>query len=412
MKQYLGFLLMCSIVVAALVADHFIEKPVGSQPASTPDISSQPQQTPKQSKPSVSTAELMPVILDDKASFATRLKAVRQLPSNLNSEQQAELLALIKTKEVDESLRNDALIALEKQRTKLRTLGADLVSMWNDDTNSDKWLDFTLQHMAPVHSFSDNRSELEQVLLETAKKKHTKKDNFPGTALIALQNLAKTHPHIAKEVKQLTANTVADGRSGKAEQEKALVALQVATDAGDKFALQRARALAVDTTVITRLRLASVATIGTMGGRDDLMLLKNLTRDKDNRVSRVAVHQLEVLKKKSQRITAEVKNPTPGPVANREPAKVKKAKSPVAQKTAAADSDKLALHKARALAEDASADTDLRLTAMTTIGTSGGRDDLMRLKRLTQDKNQRVSSAAAEQLKALKKKTLSIATAE
>ena len=237
--------------------------------------------------------EALKIVLDPKASYEDRVHAIKRLPKVLNAKQVELLRGLMKTKGVHPTIRNDVLAALETQPAKPTGLGKDLVEMFRDKFEDAVWRDYCLQHMAAVYEFAPDDA-LKDTLLEVAATK-SDKSNLPGTALLSLQRMSKSHPEIAASLEALARKDVAAHAD---DPERAVTALQVARASGDKSVLDEARKIAADEKALVRLRMSAIGTLGELGGASDAALLTALAADKDSRIKNAAKAGLENLCKK------------------------------------------------------------------------------------------------------------------
>ena len=265
-----------------------------------PQVQAKPLVQPVVSESEAATAELVRLALDRNADYAQRVKALRSLPRNLSAAQRDSLRELVKAADEQPGVWNDALAALERQEDKCGQLGDDLLAVWHDERVGNAIRDYALQHLEAVYDFAQNKSAIEDLLLEVASRPSGEKENFAGTALLSLERLGRRYPHIQAKAAAAARETVASssGPAAQGDQEKTVTALQVARTSGDASVLPRARELARDPAALARLRMSALGTIGSLGDASDLDLLADLAKDKDSRVRLAAQTQLKALQKK------------------------------------------------------------------------------------------------------------------
>jgi len=239
--------------------------------------------------------DVIKLILDQKASYEERVRAIKRLPPILSGKQVSTLRELVKTKGVHATIRNDVLTAIDAQPTKPVGIAKDLIDMFHDTKEDVTWRDYCLQHIERVYEFSSEKEQIKATLVEAANITD-KKTHFSGTALLALERLAKTHPELAPALTELARKQV---ESRTEDPERAVVALQVSRGAGDKTVLSEARKIAADEKALVRLRMSAIGTLGELGEPSDLELLKQLAQDKDSRVKNAAQASLTNLGKSS-----------------------------------------------------------------------------------------------------------------
>jgi HEAT repeat protein len=230
--------------------------------------------------------------LDASLSYEERLDAIHALDEPLSSAELLNLRNLVRNPEEHSTLRNDALLVLETH--KLEGLESDLVSMWKDESENPVWRDYCLQHLARVHSFSRRPEWIQHTLFEVAEREI---GTASGTALIALQSIAENNPAVAEKLREVAREKSKDSVDNP---EAAVTAMQVSLKAGDASSLPEARKLAANTSARARLRMSAIGLIGALGETKDIVLLKSLISDKDDRVRRAADANLKRLKERTQ----------------------------------------------------------------------------------------------------------------
>lgn len=234
-------------------------------------------------------------IYDQRIAYGERLDAISKLDSHLTSEECAAALRIIHNHKEDEAIRNDLMVVLEKQSNSLGNLAGQLVQMWQDKGQSEKWRDYCLQHMAEVQAVEPQNSKLiVDTLTEVAKGGGTSAE----TAMLSLERIGERDPKVLETVKALAFDAIKDM---KTDQEKSVVAFQIAAG-GDKAKemLPKARELSRDTSAKARLRMSAMSVIGNSGDKEDIALLEELSREQDKRIAQAAKLNLKALRERDK----------------------------------------------------------------------------------------------------------------
>ena len=167
--------------------------------------------------------------------------------------------------------------------------------MYEDESEDPIWRDYCLQHLEALYDHVANR----QVIVDTLLSAVRKGDNpYAGTALMAVDRLVQEHPDLGpvsaslRKVRQTW--VVADEK----DEERLIVAFQMAASKRDSSILPKARIVAVDPNVLARVRMSAIGVLGELGTEDDMPLIESLLKEKDTRIRNAAKYGLNRLKKK------------------------------------------------------------------------------------------------------------------
>jgi hypothetical protein len=145
---------------------------------------------------------------------------------------------------------------------------------------------------------------LERLLRKAYQEALKEKDKtMAGTALIAVERLSRDHAEFDRKKVEETALALAtDERCGEASR---ITAMRICGMTGATNVLPSARITAQTGESVT-LRMAAIATVGDLGGREDMELLKAMTRSSEKRLKTVAETSLGRLEKRMSQGQAEV----------------------------------------------------------------------------------------------------------
>lgn len=307
MRRVLIVLLALVVIVAALL--YFQQSPPPKPPAAT-IVTPSPAPSPVEKPDPVATA--LKTALDKGSSYDARILALRKLINTnheLSAEDKNRFRELAKSRDTNPFLRNDCLQLLESRKNRVAQLGSDITGMWEKRDTDPKhaaervWADYLLQHMAHVYVYADNRKEILRILFSEARKASSAdgKVLYSGTAMLALQRLARIHPAIARRVNEIATKTL---ESPAKDYNKTVTAFQIARKNKDQKVLGQARQVAQDVKALARARMSACGYIGELGTTADLALLKRLTADQESRVQRVARYNLKILRKRLEKTAA------------------------------------------------------------------------------------------------------------
>ena len=227
----------------------------------------------------------------DAATHAQRLHAVRALPNDLSFREQTFLRDFVATpngRSGEAGLKNEVLNLLRRQQTAPPELAWTLISVFRDQEQSEVLRDYALQHLIAwyPHDRETVRQALVSALGETG-------SSIAGTALLGLHRLAHADTPITSELAASAALAlVHDPDAG----ELALIAaLRVCGAQGAAAALPLTRRL-VFIGATDSIRMAAIATLGDLGGREDEQILAAIAAGEETRLVPAAQRALQQLR--------------------------------------------------------------------------------------------------------------------
>lgn len=209
------------------------------------------------------------------AAPSDREKAVRNLGSELDSEERGYLLTFLLSPErcgaQIHSFINEVMNALDRQKRLPEGYEAALVAISQSDAYDVVTRDYALQHMRRVYQHSAKKDLLCRSLLAAT---DDKRDSLAGTALLGLAFASTVDPavnvtNVNRAILKVLTEEAYTGASR-------IAALQAGAIAGSKEVLPIARRIIQEETVNEHLRLSAIAAVGLMGDAQDLTLLESL----------------------------------------------------------------------------------------------------------------------------------------
>lgn len=197
------------------------------------------------------------------------------------------------------SIRNDTLDALLRQRQLPEGLGLMIVRMYRDAAEDHVWRDYCVQHFALYYEAkwpagSAQEDNLEVRAIQSAYRDALREpNNMPATALIGLARLSRSYPEFDRGT--VGSEALSFVRDEGKPPEVRTTAMQICAELGLSDALPSARRLAANGTSVP-LKLAAMATLGTLGGSMDVRLLEGLASAGDGygrQTAAAALRQLE-----------------------------------------------------------------------------------------------------------------------
>ncbi|VGO23283.1 HEAT repeat domain-containing protein [Pontiella sulfatireligans] len=213
------------------------------------------------------------------------------------------------------SIRNDALEILLRQKKMHEGMGELLISVYNDPSHDDMWRNYCVQFMEPFYekqfeelslksevasggmlsSASSGNGDVAppelQAIQDALWDALGERDNSnAGTALLALDKLSRNHAEFSKDdINAAMFNLAQDNDATLANR---VTALRLCGERNNIQALETVRDLSRngDTTM---LRCAAIATLGEIGTEEDLVLLKAFAASRDKRIRRIAESALK-----------------------------------------------------------------------------------------------------------------------
>ena len=246
----------------------------------------------------------------DTKDYRARIVAVHQLGTGLSADDVQALYWLLHQKfatqgdlspEAFAALKNDALEALLRQATIPSDLGKEMVGMYRDRTTDLVWRDYLVQHfpMYVERRWPDanapadpGRAEIFKAFDEALQEKD---NGIAGTALLSFYRLVGKAPEA--DPATIGQNALALAKDGTCAVQTRVSAVGICGLTGQIAILPDARILAQTAEAIP-LRLAAIATIGSLGTQEDRELLESLKAGSEERLHKAADAALKKLNKK------------------------------------------------------------------------------------------------------------------
>jgi len=329
---------VCVCVVLAAVAALFlffnrrhkpqaVVSPVVHKPALVPKPSPvQPTKPLSPPKPIVTTAKppstesrpasgspdkikLVAGLAGDK-DYQSRINAVHGLGKNLTRQEIRSLYDFLASKPGQEPLininaiKNDALSCLLNQETLPVDLGSRILGMYRDKSNDLMWRGYCVQFFGlyyqrkwkPGSAVGNNteRADLAKAYNEALAEKDSE---IAGTALLGITRLSSQYPEFDKKALSDTAFALLS--DDKTSLPSRIAAMQICGTLQTAQALPAARMLAQTGEAIP-LRLASIATLGSIGENQDISLLQGILAGSDTILGNAASEALKHLTNRLQ----------------------------------------------------------------------------------------------------------------
>jgi hypothetical protein len=248
----------------------------------------------------------------DKSDFNTRRAAMKKLTRELPEGDIKALKLFLDFRYKDnngerllvfEGFKNDALDVLLRQEKLPPGVGIQLVEMFRDTSHSDVWRDYCIQYLAtycrrkwPARKQLPDYPEsqaIEQMYWDAAEQADK---SFAGTALIGLNTLSQTFTNIpTKKVEEIA---VSLAKSDSTAEPTRITALIMASKMGRAEVVPEARMLSQigDTTT---LRMAAIASLGRLGSKEDIELVRSLLESPEKRIVKTAKSALQRLRNRT-----------------------------------------------------------------------------------------------------------------
>ena len=250
----------------------------------------------------------------DEKRYPARVAAVHQLGANLSAAEIQALVWLLHQKcasqgdlsqEALAAIKNDVLEILISQGQVPPDLGKEIVGMYRDRSSDFLWRDYCVQHFAMYYDrmWPDASEAGQAQVADDANRKEIvaafgealqERDNgIEGVALLGLYGLSGKCPEASKVGDQALAMAM----DGTCAAQTRVTAVAVCGLTGKTAILPEARILA-QTAEVLPLRLASIATIGSLGNAQDRELLQGLRAGPDERTYKALDAALKKLERK------------------------------------------------------------------------------------------------------------------
>lgn len=255
-----------------------------------------------------------------KNGYADRAKALRSLSRQLTETDAKALMAFLGNDFESQkplrplelsSIKSDILDILLKQDRIPAGLEAQVVEMYRDHGHDDVWRDYCVQYFAacyeatkptgvttnePDRTREDIRKAYQEALAEKGK-------SIAGTALIGVEQLSRTHPEFDRKMVEEAA--LAFSSADDCGEATRITAVRICAAMGKKEVVPTVRVLA-QTGDSVMLRMAAVATLGDLGNKEDMELLRSLAMSSEKRITGVSSSAVVRL---ARRLAAETGTP-------------------------------------------------------------------------------------------------------
>jgi len=232
---------------------------------------------------------------ESKENYSEQLAAIHSLEADLEPEQIGDLYAFLRRTDCPEGvkasdmhvLKNDIMNALYNQGVPPADLGRIMMEIYRDKKQDAVTRDYALQHLtgsyekAPV----EQKAEIKQILLEALDEKQS---SIAGTALLGLSRLGIEE----EKLRQTALKLAQDRNSGDVTR---ITAFQICARMKTREALPSALELAKNSQSVP-LQIAAIATIGSVGSKQEISFLETLAEDPKSRLQPAAKSALERLK--------------------------------------------------------------------------------------------------------------------
>jgi hypothetical protein len=220
---------------------------------------------------------------DASATMVARCQAIKELGNELSAPQINVLYTLMAKKATEDPLgidalntvRNEAANTLGRQSQVPPHFAGNLVAMFLDRSYDPIWREYCVQYMGrAIPRLNKNDRSLVAGLLWSLT--DNPQERLAGTALVALSI------NVGDELvpgRQLVERARAWALSGQTHPDLRLTAIQLCAEMGDKLILATARDLANNTQTPLRLRIASIAAVGQLGGNDCIPDLERFLKE-------------------------------------------------------------------------------------------------------------------------------------
>jgi HEAT repeat protein len=228
-------------------------------------------------------------------SHAARLQAVRALSKDLLPDEVQALYGFLNRKSGEDpasaqassaernALKNDVVNALKMQTVMPADLPARLIAMFNDPAHDPVWRDYCIQHLGSVYAGITPLALQEQARQTLWTATSEKQGSIPGTALIALANLAG-QPGFEKA--RIAATALALVRLPDYGEPAKITAFQICAKLDEQAVLPDARQQMTNGSVL--IRVSALACVGILGDQSDLAALRQMESSSDSRLRTAA----------------------------------------------------------------------------------------------------------------------------
>ncbi len=309
-------ILVLTLSAAGALWYHHLRNPAGQPPAATPAAPPSARaslvspEAPPSARiiPASSTtpdpvlslpASIQPIYGLRGESFDTRLRAIHSLRPDLTTSEISALCDFLRAKsqtvtnlDAERVLKNDTLNALQRQNPPARELGRLLIDVYRDKEQDVVLRDYAVQHLftwyeqVAAQEFTPPLIDAAQIQQILTKALDETSSSIAGTALLAFDRLAQSHPEFDRErVGAAALNLLRNPASSELAQ---ISAIQVCAELKLKEAVPAAMELA-QTAASIPLRISAIGAIGNAGENQQLDLLAKLAAS-DNAAVKLAAN--------------------------------------------------------------------------------------------------------------------------
>ena len=227
-------------------------------------------------------ATVRAIVSPSEIDIAQRLRSVHSLPDNLSRGEVDAFYTFIKSAPAPGEkdlpglygVKNDLLNVLRQQSTPPANFTGTLLDIYNDPSQDVVMRDYAIQHLVPWYEegaldMPDARDKIRDVLRRAA----NETNSIAGTALLGMHRLSATDSNFSSDEINALASTHA--LSAHVHPATRLTAIQICAERGIKTVLPKIESLP-DTSRCLPVRLAAIAAIGQLGGKDNIEALRQL----------------------------------------------------------------------------------------------------------------------------------------
>jgi hypothetical protein len=197
------------------------------------------------------------------------------------------------------AVKNDIADILLRQDRPTPGLAAELIRMYHDPRHDDVWRDYCVQYLSACYERRPPASQAEAITNDVAKTLweavQEKDTTIAGTALLGLEHLSRTYPHI--DTNKLAATALALAEDSRCSEASRITAVRLCGLMKAREILPIARMLAPPGATLP-LRAAAIATLGEVGDPDDEPLLRYFGQDPDKRIKAISASALKTLQQR------------------------------------------------------------------------------------------------------------------
>jgi hypothetical protein len=240
-------------------------------------------------------------------ALAERLKAAREISTDLTNEELKQFIAFL-SKPLDDRTRENELLAINQVMDQLRVSGmacgeyaTALCGLIRDPNIDPVVRDYAIQHsiqwirdaqdeQSPAKVSEEDRKRMLDCIVSFLQQPASLHETGYGTALNVVSTLESGYPEETADIFTLCAPRIGEVAAGRessplANRISAIQALPALPDRDE--ALTLVRSMVADVPTGSPVRLVAIATLGALGDKSDLATLRQIQKD-DSRVSYAA----------------------------------------------------------------------------------------------------------------------------